>query len=149
MREMAAVAAEDKLIWGLAGLLHDIDLTETSADLSKHGLVGARILADLQFPDSIVQAVKSHDDHAGVPRSSRLDKALFCADQGYWLVIATGLRLGSHELETADAEAVWEQVRSLPAKQDVLKKLSAECPGSGLSPQKVIELSLKGMRNVR
>jgi predicted hydrolase (HD superfamily) len=145
---MAVVAAEDKLTWGLAGLLHDIDLAETSADPMKHGLIGARVLAGLQFPDPVVPAVKSHDDRSGVPRSGRLDTALFCADQGYWLVMATDPRASSGP-QTADAQVVWEQVRSLPAKQDVLKKLSAECPRAGFSPQKVIELSLKGMRNTQ
>jgi putative nucleotidyltransferase with HDIG domain len=42
-RELAA-PGDDVDHWGLAGLLHDIDIGETAADLSRHGVVGAEIV---------------------------------------------------------------------------------------------------------
>jgi putative nucleotidyltransferase with HDIG domain len=75
--------------WALAGLLHDIDIAQTSKDLDQHGKVGAQILRDLKFSEPVVHAVLAHDDRAGVARESRLDHAVYCADQWYWLQRAT------------------------------------------------------------
>ena len=50
MREMATPSIDNVDHWGLAGLLHDIDIGETSSDLSRHGVVGAQILPEHRFP---------------------------------------------------------------------------------------------------
>ena len=86
MREMAALSIDNVDHWGLAGLLHDIDIGETSSDLSRHGVVGAQILRSLGFHADVVHAVLAHDDRPGVARTSRLDHAVYCADQLYHLV---------------------------------------------------------------
>src|SRR2546430_1361512 len=44
MRELAVAKTDDKDEWGLAGLLHDIDIGTTANDLTRHGAVGAQIL---------------------------------------------------------------------------------------------------------
>jgi putative nucleotidyltransferase with HDIG domain len=119
MREMALSLGEDPVAWGLAGLLHDIDLPVTAQEMSRHGVVGGRWIAEAGFNDAVAHAVASHDDRAGVPRTSRMDHALFCADQTYWLVRSAG---------AATAEEVLLKARQLPAKQGLVKKLTAECP---------------------
>lgn len=84
MREFAAPPTDNRHHWALAGLLHDIDLPETAQDLTRHGLLAAQLLQTLGFPPPVIQAVKSHDDRPGIP-DRRLDHALYCADQLYWL----------------------------------------------------------------
>jgi putative nucleotidyltransferase with HDIG domain len=133
MREMAVAKIDNVDQWGLAGLLHDIDIGETSSDLSRHGVVGAQILRGLDFDASVVHAVHAHDDRAGVARTSRLDHAVFCADQVYWLVVATGRSFPSDELNTAPPAAIWEQVQEVPSKKSVLAQVSHECAEIGLS----------------
>jgi len=81
MRELAAAAGGAAEEWALAGLLHDIDLAETKAEPSRHGVVGASLLARLGFSEAVVRAVEAHDDAAGVPRRAPIDHALYCADR--------------------------------------------------------------------
>jgi putative nucleotidyltransferase with HDIG domain len=138
MRELAAPATDNVEQWGLAGLLHDIDIGETSADLARHGIVGAQILREMHLPEAVVHAVNAHDDRAGVARTSRLDHAVYCADQVYWLVSATGLGIPSEKLNTAQPEAVWEQAQTVPAKKPVLGQVSKECSAIGLTMPQVI-----------
>jgi putative nucleotidyltransferase with HDIG domain len=88
MRDMAP--ANERDLWGLAGLLHDIDIERMPGDLSKHGIVGAQMIRDLGIDDSVVHAVSAHDDRAGIPRTSRMDHALNCADRVYWMVRSKG-----------------------------------------------------------
>lgn len=137
MHELAA-PADNVDQWGLAGLLHDIDIGETSADLTRHGIVGAQILRELHFPETVVHAVNAHDDRAGVARTSRLDHAVYCADQVYWLVSATGLSVPSEKLNTAQPEAVWEQAQTVPSKKPMLGQISKECSAIGLTMPQVI-----------
>jgi putative nucleotidyltransferase with HDIG domain len=148
MREMATARGEDVTEWGLAGLLHDIDLGETAADPSRHGIAGAQILHDLGLSDAVVHAVKSHDDRAGVARTNRMDKALYCADQVYWLIMAAGLEFPSDKLNAADPGAVLKQVQEIPAKRDAVAKLSRECPDIGLSLPGLFEVSLTALKRL-
>jgi putative nucleotidyltransferase with HDIG domain len=133
IRELAVAEGDDRDEWGVAGLLHDIDIGTTAADLSRHGLVGAQILRDLGFSEAVVHAVAAHDDRPGVARTSRLDHAVYCADQLYWLVGAAGAGFGSGKLNTADPEDLWAQVQAIPAKRAVAAKVSAECAVIGFS----------------
>lgn len=138
MGELAAAAGEDKDEWGVAGLLHDIDIASTKDDLSKHGLVGGRILSELGFSRSIVHAVRAHDDRAGVVRSSRLDHAVYCADQLYWLLAAADTGFGSEKLHVAEPDGLWSQIQSISAKREVAAKVATECAMLGLTAPKAI-----------
>jgi putative nucleotidyltransferase with HDIG domain len=131
LRELAAPPADNVDHWVLAGLLHDIDITETANDLTRHGILGAQILQDLGFPAPVVHAVQAHDDRPGVPRASRLDHAVYCADQLFWLVNAAGFPVPSEQLNSADTEAIWRQAQLLPAKQTILPQLTRECAEIG------------------
>ncbi|MGJ5819330.1 glucuronyl esterase domain-containing protein [Paludibaculum fermentans] len=138
MRELATPGTDNLDHWALAGLLHDIDIAETANDLARHGILGAGILRGLQFPEPVIHAVNAHDDRAGVARASRLDHAVYCADQLYWLVTATGHAIPSVKLSTAKPEAIWEQARQLPSKKPLLDELTSECAAIGQTMPKAI-----------
>lgn len=138
MREMAVPSTDNVDHWGLAGLLHDIDIGETSSDLSRHGVVGAQILRGLGFPDEVVHAVLAHDDRPGVARTSRLDHAVYCADQLYHIVGAADYRIPSDKLNSATPGAVWELAQQSPSKRAILGKVTQECGAIGLSMPQAI-----------
>jgi len=148
MREMATAQADDRDEWALAGLLHDIDITTTAGNLSRHGIVGARILRDLGFSKAVVHAISAHDDHAGISRKSRLDHALYCADQVYWLIIDTGLIFPSDQVKSAEPASLWRQVQAMPRKVTVVEKTSRECAQIGLTMPQAFEAALAGLRKV-
>jgi (4-O-methyl)-D-glucuronate---lignin esterase len=133
MRELAVAESDDTEEWGLGGLLHDIDIATTADDLSRHGLVGAEILSDLGFSEAVVHAVRAHDNRAGVARTSRLDHAVYCADQAYWMVMATGVSFPSDKLNSAVPEAMWEQVQGMPSKRAIIGEVSKECGEIGFT----------------
>lgn len=148
MRELAVAKSDDKDEWGLAGLLHDIDIGTTATDLSRHGIVGAQILRDLGFSAAVVHAVSAHDDRPGIARTSRLDHALYCADQIYWLILATGLKFPSGELNACDPEVVWEKIQALSSKRAVLDEVSKECAAIGFNTQRTVEAAHAAMRKL-
>ena len=90
MRYYAGRYGQDVELWGLAGLLHDFDW-EIHPSLEQHPQEGAPILRQRGVPEEIVRAVLSHADHTGVPRQSRLEKALYACDEITGLVTAVAL----------------------------------------------------------
>ena len=148
MRELARAKSDDQDEWGLAGLLHDIDIGTTANDLTRHGVVGEQILSDLGFSAAVVHAVSAHDDRSGIPRTSRLDHALYCADQIYWLIIATGLRFPSEEFNASVTEAVWREIQGIPFKRAILAEVSKECAEIGFKVPRTVEAAHAAMRKL-
>src|SRR5204863_9600969 len=84
MRAYARRFGEDEELWGLTGLLHDLDY-ERYPDLEtghpRHAL------AELErrgYPDGLVRGGAAHADFLGEPRESRMEKTLFA------VVVLTG-----------------------------------------------------------
>ncbi len=80
MRAYAGRFGEDAEAWGIAGLLHDFDY-EMHPRAPHHPLKGAEILAIRGVPAPLVYAIVAHADYAGLPRRSRLDRALYACDE--------------------------------------------------------------------
>ncbi len=80
MRAYAAHFGEDPERWGLAGMLHDFDY-EMHPRAPHHPVKGAEILMARGVERDIVYAILAHADYSGMPRASRLDKALYACDE--------------------------------------------------------------------
>ena len=90
MRHYATIYGEDAETWGLAGMLHDFDW-EVHPTLESHPQDGAPILRERGVPEEVVQAVLSHANHTGVPRETRMQKALYACDEITGLITAVTL----------------------------------------------------------
>ncbi|MFH1523985.1 MAG: HD domain-containing protein [Chloroflexota bacterium] len=105
MRFYAEKFGEDAEQWGLAGLLHDFDW-EIHPTLEEHPQAGESILRQRGVPEEIIRAVLSHADHTGVPRQTRMEKALFACDEVTGLVTAVALVRPSRSLLDLEAKSV-------------------------------------------
>jgi putative nucleotidyltransferase with HDIG domain len=105
MRFYAGKYGEDEELWGAVGLLHDFDW-EIHPDLERHPQAGAAILRQRSVPEEIIRAVLSHADHTGVPRESRMEKALFACDELTGLITAVALVRPSRSLADLTASSV-------------------------------------------
>jgi putative nucleotidyltransferase with HDIG domain len=90
MRAYAPRFGGDVELWGLTGLLHDLDY-ERHPDLTTgHPRMGIAELERLGYPPELVRAVASHADFMGVPRESAMEKVLYAVDElsGFILAVA-------------------------------------------------------------
>ena len=76
----APADAEERHLWGLAGLLHDFDY-ERWPNLPDHPLQGNKILAERGYPESVRHAILAHCEQTGAKRASPLDRTLFACDE--------------------------------------------------------------------
>jgi putative nucleotidyltransferase with HDIG domain len=90
MRAYARRYDEDLDEWGLAGMLHDFDY-EMHPTAPHHPMKGAEILLTRGVPDRVVYAILAHADYSGMPRVSRLDRALYACDELSGFVHAVAL----------------------------------------------------------
>jgi putative nucleotidyltransferase with HDIG domain len=91
MRFYAVELGDEPETWGLAGLLHDWDW-EIHPTLEDHPAKGAPILRQHGCPETVVQAILSHNTAGtGVERSRPIDYALLACDEVTGLVIASSL----------------------------------------------------------
>lgn len=97
MKHYARKLGEDEEKWAITGLLHDFDW-EIHPTLEDHPMAGAPILKQKGVPDEIIHAVLSHAEHSGVPRESRMEKALFACDEITGLITAVALVRPSRSL---------------------------------------------------
>ncbi len=105
MRFYARLYGEDEEIWGLTGLLHDFDW-EIHPTLEQHPQDGAPILRERGVPEEIIRAILSHADHSGVPRVSRMEKALLACDEITGLIVAVALVRPSRALKDLTVKSV-------------------------------------------
>jgi putative nucleotidyltransferase with HDIG domain len=100
MRAYARRFGEDEELWGITGLLHDLDY-ERHPDLETgHPRIALRELEARGYPPELVRAVASHADFLGVSRDSRMEKALYAVDElaGFLMACAYVRPQGIHGL---------------------------------------------------
>lgn len=88
MRAYAPRFGGDPELWGLTGLLHDLDY-ERYPDLGDgHPRYAIRELEERGYPPQLVRAVASHADFMGVARETPMEKALFAVDELSGFILA-------------------------------------------------------------
>lgn len=90
MRAYARKFGEDEEKWGVTGLLHDFDY-EMYPAAPDHPLKGSEILKGRGYPDDVREAILGHATYTGVPRVSRMAKALYACDELCGFVTACAL----------------------------------------------------------
>lgn len=93
MRAYAPRFGGDVKLWGLTGLLHDLDY-ERHPDMDDpaagHPRTAIAELKRRSYSQELIRAVASHADYLGVVRESPMEKALYAVDElsGFILAVA-------------------------------------------------------------
>lgn len=148
MEVLARRLGEDEDEWGLTGLLHDIDVELTEGDMSNHSKLGADLVRAMGASEAVVHAILCHNEEHGVPRETKLDRALFCADPLTGLITAAALVRPDKKLAGVEARSVRKRFKEKSFAAGASREQMASCSELGLELDEFIELGLKAMKGI-
>jgi putative nucleotidyltransferase with HDIG domain len=88
MRAYAPRFDGDAELWGLTGLLHDLDYERYPNLGDGHPRYAIKELEARGYPPELVRAVASHADFMGVSRDTPMEKTLFAVDELCGFILA-------------------------------------------------------------
>jgi len=148
MRVLARKLGEDEEVWGITGLLHDIDVELTEGDMSAHSRLGADLAREMGASEEMAHAILCHNEAHGVPLETRLDKALFCADPLTGLITAAVLVLPDRKLASLKAKSVRKRFKEKSFAAGANREQIATCTGLGIELDEFIELGVEAMQGI-
>ncbi len=148
MRALANRLGEDEEKWGLAGLLHDIDVEITNADPKIHGLEAQNIL-DGKVDEEIIDAITHHNEDAGgVERHTKFQHALAAGETITGLVIATTLVYPDKKLASVKPKSVTKRMKQPAFAASVKRENIMECEKIGIPLAEFATIAVEAMRKV-
>jgi len=149
MRALARKFGNDEDIWGIAGLLHDLDYSETKDHMDRHGLVTEKILKEKGVNDEIIHAIKSHNaDNLGFERTEVFEHALTAAECITGMVVATTLVYPDKKLASVKPKSITKRMKQKEFARSVNRDYIRECETIGIPLNEFAELSLAAMREI-
>jgi putative nucleotidyltransferase with HDIG domain len=88
MRAYAPRFDGDPELWGLTGLLHDLDYERYPDLRDGHPRYAMRELESLGYPPELVRAVASHAEYLELARETPMEKALYAVDELSGFILA-------------------------------------------------------------
>ncbi len=148
MRALARRFGEDEEVWGLTGLLHDIDVELTEGDMRAHSKLGADIAMELGASEEMAQAILRHNEAHGIPPETLLEKALFCADPLTGLIVAGALVRRDKKLEGLTTKSLIKRFGEKRFAAGANREQIAMCREMGLELEEFIALGLDAMKGI-
>jgi putative nucleotidyltransferase with HDIG domain len=148
MRVLATRFGENAEEWGLAGLLHDIDVELTAGDMNTHSKLGADLARDLGAGEAIANAILCHNEKHGVQPSTRMEKALFCADPLTGLITAAVLVRPDKKIASLEASSVRKRFKEKSFAAGASRENIAKCSEIGLELDEFIALGVAAMKTI-
>jgi len=88
MRAQARARGADEELWGICGLLHDLDYDRYPDPQTGHPRMAMAELERRGYPAELIRAVGSHADYLGIARESDMERALAAVDELSGFVLA-------------------------------------------------------------
>ena len=150
MRALAVKLNQDPDQWGMAGLLHDLDVEITNADPKTHGLTSVQMLSERGVDPEIIDAIKHHNEDAeGVgERSTVFQHALACGETVTGLITATTYVYPDKKIASVKPSSVAKRMKEKAFAASVKRENILECEKIGIPLQEFAELSVNAMKKI-
>jgi uncharacterized protein len=157
MRSLAKYFNEDEELWGLSGLLHDLDFDYVNKDPKKHVLEFDNILKienlniGDDIPNEMYHAIKAHyEEHPDISekRESKLDYALSSSENISGFLVACALVQPDKKIASVSVESVLKKLKKKDFAKAVRRDLIYDIEKTGLSLEEFIQISLDSINDV-
>ncbi len=139
----------DADLWGLVGLLHDLDFEYTRDEPSAHGLKTVELLSPYGFPQEAIDAILRHNAEAlQLQRETLLDYALTSAETITGLIVAAALVHPDKRLQSLAPKSIGKRMKSKDFARNVNRAHVAFCENLDIAQSEFIALSLHAMTTI-
>lgn len=146
MRSLARYFGEDEDLWGLTGLLHDVDYEKIGDAWEKHGVLAEEVLKG-KLSDEVIRAIKTHNfERTNVVPESRMEKALICCDAISGLLVACALVMPSKKLAEVKVKTVVKKFKDKDFARGADRERVLFCEKVGLPKERFFEIALEGLK---
>ncbi|MCX7909764.1 MAG: HDIG domain-containing protein [Ignavibacteria bacterium] len=148
MRYIACKLGEDEDLWGIVGLVHDLDYEMYP---EQHCQVTKKILEEEGWDETLIRAILSHGwgTCTDVEPRSLMEKYLYAIDELTGLITAVALVRPSKSIMDVEVKSVkkkWKEKNfAAGANREIIQK-GADL--LGISLDELIQLTIEGMKTV-
>ena len=148
MRHFARIRGGDEELWGMCGMLHDLDWEKFPEE---HCQVSERVLRERSYPDEVVRAVVSHGwlICTDVEPLSDLERCLYAVDELAGLISAVALVRPSRsvlDMKPKSVKKKWKDRRFAAGVDRTIIERGAEM--IGMEIEELIAETISGLREV-
>jgi uncharacterized protein len=149
LRNLAHRFGEDEDIWGIAGLLHDIDVEITNGDSMLHGPEGAKMLEKEGLSVDLVDAVLMHNEKAtGQKRTTTFQHALAAGETITGLIFAVALVYPDKKISSVKTKSVVKRMKEKLFAASVNRETIMECETIGIPIDEFAELAINALKPI-
>ncbi|MBN1368881.1 MAG: HDIG domain-containing protein [Dehalococcoidaceae bacterium] len=148
MRSLARNLGKDVELWGITGLLHDIDMELCNGDMHVHSRLGADLVREMGVEEEVADAILRHNEAHGIVAATQLDMALYCADALTGLITTTALVRPDKKLASVEFKSIKKKYKEKGFAAGVNRKQIETCANLGLELDQFIELGLDAMKEI-
>lgn len=150
MRAFAKHFNENQDLWGICGLLHDMDWEYTKDTPHEHTKKAAEILRAENVDEIIIHAVQAHHPSAsGIEPSNLMEKCLYTTEELTGLMIACALVQPDKKLASVKPDSVIKKLKTKGFARGVNRDVVNQAPEVLNMPmEEVIRISLEAMQSI-
>lgn len=148
LRAIARHLGQNEDEWGIAGLLHDIDVEITNADPYKHGPYAEKLLRG-KVTDEMLDAIMMHNEVAtGKNRTTTFQHALAAGETITGLITATTLVYPDKKIAGVKPKSVTKRMKQKAFAASVKRENIMECEKIEIPLSDFAELSITAMKRI-
>jgi len=148
LRAIARRLGQNENEWGIAGLLHDVDVEITHADPYKHGPYAENLLKG-KVTEEMLDAIVMHNEVAtGKERTTTFQHALAAGETITGLITATTLVYPDKKIASVKTKSVTKRMKQKAFAASVKRENILECEEIGIPLPEFAEISINAMREI-
>ena len=146
LRGLARHLGRDEEKWGLAGLLHDLDVETTNAEPTIHGTQTEILLKDYNVDPEILDAIRMHNEcSSGKVRSTEFQHALAAGETITGLIFATTYVYPDKKLTSVKPKSVVKRMKEKMFAASVKRDNILECEKLGVPIDQFAAIAIESM----
>ncbi len=149
MRALAPRFDADPEMWGLVGLLHDLDYNETREDMPRHTLVTEKILSEKGVDRAIIEAIKYHNaENLTLKRELPIHFALTAGETITGMIVAAALVNPDKRIANLKTKSIKKRMKAKEFARSVNRDHIRLCEQINIPLDEFIELSIDAMAGI-